>query len=154
SSVAAGQLSGPNAPEEPPSASADVIETGRGQDPAPPPFPSPPPAPEATTPERSPEGAVDPGAVLGLPSADLLPLTLRGLDRKRTGPVAEVPAVRLESTAQRQEEANTPSGEVGGPGPAAGLVLGGAAIALAHRVVVGPGRRRRPLTAAFRPKVS
>jgi subtilase family serine protease len=154
-SVAARQLSSPNAPEEPPGATADVIETGRGQDPAPPPSPLPPPtAPEATTPERSPEGAVDPGAVPGSPSADLLPVSLQGLDRNRDEPVAVVPAVWLESTARREEEADAPSGEGGAPGPAAGLVLGGAAIALAHRVVVGPGRRRRPLTAAFRAMVS
>src|SRR5262249_52751583 len=120
SSFAARQLSGPNAPEEPPGAMADVIETGRGQDPAPPPSPLPPrPAPEATTPE----GAVDPGAVLGSPSADLLPVTLQGPDRKRNGPVAEVPAVRLESTARKEEDSEAPSGEVGGPRPAAGLVL-------------------------------
>jgi hypothetical protein len=154
-SFAASQLSGPNAPEEPPGPTADVIETGRGQDPAPALSPLPPqPAPEATTPERFPEGTVDPGVIPGSPTADLLPVRLRGLGRKRNTPVTEVPAVRLESTARREEEVDVPSGAVGGPGPAAGLVLGGAAIALAHWVVVGPGRRRRALVVAFRPIVS
>jgi hypothetical protein len=92
-------------------------------------------------------------AVPQLPSSDPLSTMLRGMDPDVAWTMAEVPAVRVETIARNEEEADAPSGEVGGSGSAAGLVIGGAAIALGHLVAVGPRRRRPPLTAAFRPIV-
>ena len=74
-------------------------------------------------------------------------------ERHLNGPTIEAVAVRVEWRSLSEEEADATSTDAAGTGPAAGVMIAGAVAVLGHRVILGPGRRRRPLSAAFRPMV-
>jgi subtilase family serine protease len=132
-------------PDERPSPATDAIDRGKADDPAPPAPPEgQPPAPDTPNPAQTPQGDADPRAGSESPAPGALSSTPIEIDGTLVGPFAPASAVRVDSKGRGDEEADVP------PASAAGLVLGGAVIALGHRVVLGHSRRARPLTAAVR----
>jgi subtilase family serine protease len=154
SSSTVGQLFAQRADAEPSDAPTDAIETEKDREPLPASSKIPQqPTPETQAPERSPsvEGAPE---ALPKPSPPDLPSPVvpdSAGDRSR--PSSDATAIRLDRSRPTEEEADTGSAVASAPGSGPGLMIAGAVVALGHRMVFGPRRRRRPVSSAFRPMV-